>query len=136
MKTYRRYWLFQIPGIVIAISLLAGAEAWFSLPIWVCGIVLVAWIAKDALLYPFLKNAYETGAAVGAERLVGSTGVATQVLDSQGYVKVGAELWRARSTSLIRVGEPVSVAGVAGSETMVLIVEPLKQHACGAPMDS
>ncbi len=123
MKTRRRYWLFQIPGIALTAALLAIAAAWFDLPIWACGAILAAWIAKDALLYPFLKRAYESGAAVGPERLIGSAGVAAQTLDPQGYVKVGAELWRARSASRIRAGEPVSVAGVATSEAMILIVE-------------
>ncbi len=115
--------MFQIPGIAVAAALLAIAASWFGLPAWTCGAILAAWIAKDALLYPFLKRAYETGAAIGAERLVGSTGVAAQALDPQGYVKVGAELWRARSASRIRAGESVSVAGVSGSEALVLIVE-------------
>lgn len=122
MKTYRRYWLFQIPGIVLTVVVLTIAAVWFDLPLWACGAVLVLWIAKDAALYPILKISYEAEVATGTERLVGSTGVTTQALNPQGYVKIGAELWRARSKSHVRAGEPVSVSG---SEAMVLIVEPL-----------
>lgn len=128
MTTRLRYWLFQLPGIALAAALLAAAAARFDLPLWACAAGLAAWVAKDAVLYPFLKRGYEPAGASGTERLVGSTGTAAQTLDPQGYVKIGAELWRARSASRIRAGESVSVAGVAATEAMVLIVEPAEQE--------
>lgn len=127
MTTFRRYWLFQLPGIALAAVLLAAAAGRFDLPLWAGAAGLAAWVAKDALLYPFLKRGYEPAGPSGTERLIGAAGTAAQTLDPQGYVKIGAELWRARSASPIRAGEPVSVAGIAASETMVLIVEPAER---------
>jgi len=84
-------------------------------------VILVLWIVKDALLYPLLKNSYETNVPTGSERLIGSTGVVTQRLNPEGYIKVGAELWQARSSAVIDTGESVTVER---SEAMILIVEP------------
>jgi len=83
--------------------------------------ILVLWVVKDALLYPLLKNSYETNVPTGADRLIGSIGVVTQRLNPEGYIKVGAELWQARSSAVIDTGESVTVER---SEAMILIVEP------------
>ncbi len=123
MKTSHRYWLFQIPGIVVTSGVLAVGTFFFGMPIWACAVVLAIWVVKDALLYPLLKGSYETNVATGAERLIGSTGVVTQRLGPDGYVKVGSELWQARSTAVIDSGESVTVVR---TEAMVLIVELLK----------
>lgn len=96
---------------------------YFGMPIWACAVVLAMWVVKDALLYPLLKSSYETNVATGTERLIGSTGVVTQRLGPDGYVKVGSELWQARSSAVIDTGESVTVAR---TEEMVLIVELLK----------
>ena len=121
MKTSHRYWLFQVPGLALTCGVAAVASIWFGLPIWACGVILVLWIVKDALLYPLLKNSYETNVPTGSERLIGSTGVVTQRLNPEGYIKVGAELWQARSSAVIDTGESVTVER---SEAMILIVEP------------
>ena len=120
MRTSHRYWLFQIPGLALTCGVVAVATIWFGLPFWACGVVLVLWIVKDALLYPLLKNSYETNVPTGSERLIGSTGVVTQRLNPEGYIKVGAELWQARSSAVIDTGESVTVER---SEAMILIVE-------------
>ena len=60
-------------------------------------------------------------AQVGAETLVGAEGVALDVLALEGQVRVGGEIWRARSSSRVPAGGCVRVTAV---EALTLVVEP------------
>lgn len=56
----------------------------------------VAWVAKDFVLYPFVKTEYEVAVKTGAEQLIGLIGTAYTAINLQGYVRVTGEFWRAR----------------------------------------
>ena len=115
LSTLQRYWLYQAPGLgIVAVLVIAGAH-WFAVPIWACATAMGLWIAKDAVLYPFLKSAYEGPQPTGLETMIGSLGTAQEDLMPHGLVKVGAELWRAES------GAPVE-GGADGSR------ERLRRH--------
>ena len=120
LATWKRYWLFQLPGIVLVAALTAVAAHWLSLPLWTCGIATVLWVAKDAALYPMLKYSYRAGGPVGPASLIGSVGTVRDTLDPTGLVKIGPELWKAKSSSPAAVGEIVRVVGCSG---MTLLVE-------------
>jgi membrane-bound serine protease (ClpP class) len=60
-------------------------------------------------------------AQVGAETLVGVEGVALDALEPEGQVRVGGEIWRARSALAVAAGGCVRVAAVEG---LTLVVEP------------
>ena len=60
---------------------------------------------------------------VGAETLVGRTGVVVRALAPQGQVRLDGELWEARSTRELAPGATVVVTGLDG---LVLEVEPGK----------
>ena len=112
MSTVTRYWLLQIPGWVLLILVLVLAHDRFDLPAWVGGIILLLWVAKDAILYPSLKPGYETGVKTGSERLVGLIGIARQDLGPDGYVLVNGELWKA-------VADPPDTPIPAGADVRV-----------------
>ena len=112
MSTLTRYWLLQIPGWVLLILVLGLSYDRFDLPAWVGGIILLLWIAKDAILYPILKTGYETGVKTGSERLVGLIGIARQDLGPDGYVLVNGELWMA-------VADPLDTPIPAGADVRV-----------------
>jgi membrane protein implicated in regulation of membrane protease activity len=59
-------------------------------------IAFALWVAKDAALYPLTRKSYEHRPHVPAEHLIGARAIAQQELAPEGYVRVGAELWRAR----------------------------------------
>ncbi len=119
--TLTRYCLFQIPGVVIAAALAWAAAHWFSVPIW-AGILAVAiWIAKDVALYPILKAAYEAGGPSGPESMIGSVGTVTEGLNPSGFIRIGPELWCAKSAAPLAEGQLVRVIGCAG---MTMLVEP------------
>ena len=98
MTTWKKYVLLQIPGGVVTAALLAGLHRWMGLPLWAAVSLFLLYVAKDFVLYPFLRRAYETNSTTVIEQLVGVRGKATESLDPQGYVEVRGELWQARAT--------------------------------------
>lgn len=90
-----RYALFQIPGAAFVAVLLAAAVRWWDWSISLALALMGAWLVKDAVLYPFVAVAYDPDSELDRDPLIGAHGVATQPLDPSGYVRIGAELWRA-----------------------------------------
>ena len=126
LTTRQRYWLFQLPGLGIVVALLAAGVHWFSLPLWAFLLAAGLWVAKDGLLYPFVKTAYEGSKPSGPEALVGSVGTAQEKLAPHGIIKIGAELWRAESSAPVEAGQTVRVAGTEG---MTMLVESIPTDA-------
>jgi membrane protein implicated in regulation of membrane protease activity len=119
---FGRYVLLQIPGWIIALVVLLELHHRFGLSAWVVGGGVLAWIAKDFALYPFVRTAYESEVKTGVEQLVGSQGVVRTVLDPCGQVQVHGELWRAEimpDAAPIATGEQVRVIDTRG---MTLVV--------------
>lgn len=133
LTTCQRYWLFQLPGIAVVVGLLAAGAHWFSLPLWACLLGVGLWIAKDGLLYPFVKTAYEGGKPSGPEALIGSLGTARERLAPHGIVKIGAELWRAESSTPVETGQTVRVTGTEG---MTMLVDSIPPDSAGLPSKS
>lgn len=124
LATWQRYWLYQLPGIVLATALAVAVAHWLSLPAWTCIVAAVVWIAKDAALYPMLKSSFRAGGPTGPASLVGSLGTVRDALDPIGLIKIGPELWKARSSSPAAVGEVVRVVGCSGMTLLVEAPEP------------
>ena len=123
MRTLVRYYLFQIPGWIFAGILVAVLRSWFELPAFVAIGLFALLVAKDVLLYPYLRSAYEIEES-GAALLVGLKGVAKDRLDPGGYVSVRGELWRARvenGSEAIQSGASVRV--VAGDRMTLTVVK-------------
>lgn len=98
-RVLARYLLFQIPGMGLAgIALWLLADWGIVTPRLAWGLFAL-WLLKDVVLYPMTRIAYgHQRGPHGAEALVGASGVAQQALEpgGAGYVRVGAELWKAR----------------------------------------
>ena len=58
MSSFARYLLFQIPGWTLAAIVLVGLVHWFGLSRWVATGLLVFWVIKDFVFYPFVRKAY------------------------------------------------------------------------------
>ena len=112
MRTVTRYYLFQIPGWLLAGALVAVLHAWLGLPVWAALTVLGVVVMKDVVCYPFLRKAYQLEAS-GAAQLVGLRGVARDSLDPTGYVYVHGELWRAKT-------EPRAAPIPAGADVRIV----------------
>ena len=121
-----KYLLFQLPGWALAgIALVVLVRVWGLSP--ATALLLFAfWVIKDFALYPLLRSAYAGGGRDGAEALVGALGTARERLDPAGYVRVGAELWRAevsREHAPVESGATVRVRSV---RNLTLHVEPVR----------
>jgi membrane protein implicated in regulation of membrane protease activity len=98
MRVFARYLVLQIPGQFIAAVTLVMLVRWTELTPMLAGLLFVLWVIKDLAMFPVTRIAYEPqGGGQGADALLGALGVAQQDLapEQTGYVRVGAELWRA-----------------------------------------
>jgi len=124
-RVFARYLAFEAPSWVLLGAVLGVlVRAWdLSLPL--AALVLGLWVLKDLALFPVLRIAYEPGGGSGgAENLIGAFGTVTAELAPEGWVRIGAERWRAR---VARQCAPVSVGAtvrVVAIEGLLLRVEP------------
>lgn len=119
--TLRRYLLFQVPGWLVVGIGLALAIRWWDLPLPWALAGLAAWLAKDALLYPIVRRAYEPN-GLAPHGPIGERGVADTAIDGEGWVRIGPERWRARrapGAAPIAPGEAVRVVRLRGHELEV-----------------
>lgn len=124
-RVFRRYVLFQVPGWAVTAVLCGLATRWPGLSPVTAFLLFSAWVAKDMLLYPWLRHGYVPGPGDSHRSLVGATGVAEQPLAPTGWVRVRGELWRARvrpEGAPLAKGAGVRVVDVDGME---IVVEPL-----------
>jgi membrane protein implicated in regulation of membrane protease activity len=104
----------------------------FGVAGWLALAAFALFVAKDAVLFPFVRRAYERNDV--PPHPVGETGVAEDAIDAgEGWVRVGRELWRAQrapgATAIAR-GERVRVVALRGH---VLEVEALAGEAVSPP---
>jgi membrane protein implicated in regulation of membrane protease activity len=99
MRVFARYLVLQIPGQFIAAVTLVMLVRWTELTPLLAGLLFGLWLIKDLAMYPVTRIAYEPqSGGQGADALLGALGVAQEDLapEQTGYVRVGAELWRAQ----------------------------------------
>lgn len=113
--------LLEVAAIILA--------AVYLLPIWdihipVYGVVLLvaAWLGVSVVVYRKGSRALMRQATRGLTDMTGSKGVVVRELAPEGQVRVGGEIWHARSRQPLTVGRRISVVAQHG---MVLEVEPL-----------
>jgi membrane protein implicated in regulation of membrane protease activity len=119
-----RYALLQLPGLALVIIITILARRYLDIPpLYAWGIV-VLWVLKDVVLFPFVWRAYDTEAQGRAGTMIGARGVANDRLAPTGYVRVRGELWQAElmeGAQPIEKGERVRVENVRG---LTLLVRP------------
>lgn len=132
MSVLTRYLLFQVPGWIAVAIVMGLLHHWLGIAPWIAVAVTFLWAAKDFLLYPWFRSAYEGPARTSAlDRLVGAAGVAEEDLAPVGYARVRGELWRARvnpEDGPVRRGERIRVRGVDGA---LLVVDPERESGPG-----
>jgi membrane protein implicated in regulation of membrane protease activity len=122
-RTVVRYALFQIPDILLLILILIALRHWLHLPAWILWGLVLVWLAKDILLFPFFWRAYDSTAMSGPHSMIGRRGVAEEQLAPTGYIRVSDELWKVEVIGgrVIEKGEAVRIRGIRG---LILLVEP------------
>jgi len=119
-----KYLLMQIPGWILVVVALWFFRRWVDFPVWAAVGVVLLWVIKDILLYPFLRPVFESGRKSGVDRLIGAEGIAADRLAPSGYVRVGNELWRAEvleADEPIPEGSRVRIRAVRG---LTLLIQP------------
>ena len=122
-RTVAKYILFQLPELTVVCALAIAARSWVGLPDWAAAGIIALWVVKDAVMFPFVRIAYQPGSRGGAASLVGARGTAQDTLSPSGYVRISAELWRAelaRGAPPVEPGDRIRVLGVRG---LTLVVE-------------
>ena len=122
MTASTRYWLFQLPGWTITSLVLYGFHRWFELPGWGAAAIMVVLVVKDAVLFPFLRHAYDTNVKTGVEQLVGHSAVTWEDLSPEGFVRIRGELWRARLGDPAQTVPAGSTVRVESGKGLLLIV--------------
>lgn len=120
-----RYVLFQIPGWILAAALLYWLWPRTGLEPWLGALAVAVWIAKDFVMWPLMKAAYQTDVRTGGEEFVGETAVVQKRLAPIGSVRIRGELWRAREEGeggAVDAGATVEVIAARG---MTLVVRRL-----------
>ena len=121
-----KYTLLQIPAIALVIIIVVSARSWVSFPAWIGWAIVVFWVSKDIILFPFVWRSYDSSIPNDALTMVGKQGIAEERLSPVGYVRVRGELWKAEVSgggAPIEAGETVKVRDVQG---LTLKVEPEK----------
>jgi membrane-bound ClpP family serine protease len=126
-RVLARYLAFEAPSWLGLAAVLWLLIRFWELSISAAALVLGLWILKDLALFPVLRVAYEpAGGSGGAENLIGALGTVSAELAPEGWVRIGAERWRARVArehAPVAVGAAVRVAAVEG---LLLRVEPAR----------
>ena len=124
LQIIARYALLQLPFILALVVLLILSQSIQAISSRIVLIILILWVAKDIILYPFVWKAYEPRHHKDPHPMVGLTAVTQERLDPAGYVRVHGELWRARTTdnSSIEKNEHVKILDMQG---LTLTVEPI-----------
>ncbi len=129
-RTIARYTLFQIPDLILLGLGLAAAVRWWDLPVLAACALVALWIAKDVIMYPILRVAYQSGGSGGVYEIHGALGVVVQPLVPSGYVRLGSELWKAElvtDSESVSVGSAIRVVEVRGLTLLVESATPAEQ---------
>ena len=103
-RVYVRYALLNLPGTLLIPLAWLFARQWIAVPAWVFLIVIIVWVAKDIILFPFVWTAYDWNRPGLSRRMTGARGIAVENLNPNGYVRIGGELWKAQ---LVAESQPV-----------------------------
>lgn len=117
-----RYAAFQLPGLAIFSMGAAVAVEWMDLPWKVALMAVGLWLLKDAIMFRFVRVAYEPGDGRIPRDVRDASGIATEPFEREGYIRIGSELWRARLAEgcpPVAKGESVRVIDVRGLTVIV-----------------
>jgi membrane protein implicated in regulation of membrane protease activity len=108
---------------LVAVILWLLPKFGINIPLWGLILSMIALGAYSYMTYRLGKKALDKKPMISPD--TGSKGRATTPLTPEGYVRVGAELWKASSTgSNIDKGEEIVIIGIEG---MTLRVAPLNK---------
>ena len=112
-----KYCLLQAPGLIVFAAALWAARQWLKVPDDLLGTLLIIWVAKDIILFPFLWRYYDTKQIPDLYEMVGRRGTALGDLTPEGYVRINGERWKAvnpNTDEFVAAGDAVYVKAIDG----------------------
>ena len=98
------------------------ARQWLEMPAYLLWGLIVLWVGKDVVLFPFLWRFYDPDQQTDRFRMIGRKGFALNRLNPEGYVQVRSERWRAESVEQddpIEKGKTICVVAAEGLKLTV-----------------
>jgi membrane-bound ClpP family serine protease len=123
-----RYSLIQGLETGVLILALFLIRQWVSIPPWLFWSILMVWVFKDAVLFPFVWRAFDWDRPRATHTMVGEVGIAQERLTPSGYVRAHGELWYAEAANPnepIDRGKTVRVIDMRG---LTLVVKPEEEN--------
>ncbi len=117
-----KYFLLQLPGQISFVLILLLFRQWVEIPSYLTWGLLVCWIGKDVVLFPFLWRFYDPDQYPDRFHMVGRKGFALTRLNPDGYVHVQGERWQAgiaAGQAPIEQGEAICVEAIDGLKLTV-----------------
>ncbi|MBW1809875.1 MAG: NfeD family protein [Deltaproteobacteria bacterium] len=120
------YSLFQLPELGLIVLGLLAVRYWFELSDWIFWAIIIGWVGKDIVLFPFVRKSFDDAHQGHPYSLVGLQGVVQRKLSPSGMVRIKNELWRA----VLKGDGPVVGEGskirVVDQQNLILLVEPVE----------
>jgi membrane-bound ClpP family serine protease len=123
-RIYLRYILLNIPALVLIILALKVAQHWITVPLWLSLSIVLIWLIKDVILFPFVWRAYDWKGPGRSRSMVGKQGYTRERLAPSGYVLVQGELWKAEIADPDQPIESGKLVRVVKMEGLKLFVRP------------
>ena len=117
-----KYVLLQAPGLIVLAAILRWARQWLNMPDYLVWIIVLIWVGKDVLLFPFLWRYYDSKQIPDRFEMVGRRGTALSDLNPKGHVQINGERWKAVNSDLeapMAVGDGIYVKAIRGLELVV-----------------
>ena len=106
---------------IVALVRIGLPEFGIELPLGVLIAAMVAWATMAVIFYRMGSRALQRKPLVGQLTMVGGKGKVVSPLDMDGVVRIGGELWLAKSAGQkIDVGEEVIVKNQEGTRLIVV----------------
>ena len=120
-----KYSLFQLPELGLIVLGLLAVRYWFELSDWLFWAIIIGWVGKDIVLFPFVRKSFDDAHEGYPYSLVGLQGVVHRKLSPSGMVRIKNELWRA----VLKGDGPALGEGsevrVVDQQNLILLVEPV-----------
>jgi membrane protein implicated in regulation of membrane protease activity len=94
-RVYIRYGLLCLPGTAGLVLVLIIIQYWMPIPVWLWAVLIVLWIVKEAILFPFVWRSYDPAPVDESRSMIGKRGITRDRLAPIGYVLIDGELWKA-----------------------------------------
>lgn len=121
-KIIIRYSLFQIPSLLIVTLLVFTVNHWYILDNAIIVMIILFWILKDILIFPFVWKAYSHKDRDKSKTILNQHGVAVDTINPKGFVKINGEIWQAElvePNDPINQGQPIEVVEIDGLKLKV-----------------